>query len=477
MNIQYSVDESMGSQQSEGGSVYLAGYGAHAVSRLHATSDSGVDAMNMVSGEVHMMQTQEKMRSYNQSRPHKRKRATARKSLQTLFDAAATAGMELHGERNSEMTGSVGMSLASSQTEHGFQVGSVYSESSNFSEEKAAQVEESSRAEVDVPRAPLLALLTSERGSCITLSEIKAIVYSLIVDINDLHSANSVHKEVSIETVVLNVLDGRARAVLRTEDGHGLSLVASMGQGHPRVDGIDSYDPPEMTYCADHKRTLTDKSNMWSIGCLLFALLAGGELPFGELGVGIAGGEVLFMSIDRQQKWLEEYLCDRMEKINGSLLSVINDQTGSSKASQGIKGMKCFGFEDSVRGLLSSLLHVDPAQRMTALHALDHSWFDSVRDLLPSVTNERRSPPMSLLYSSSNKSADHLKRRISISPNVEASPENSCPYPIVGHLSQPLEVVLDGQVIVAKAIHALYFVPGQGTLMSAKPVAIHPVTD
>jgi hypothetical protein len=61
----------------------------------------------------------------------------------------------------------------------------------------------------------------------------------------------------------------------------------------------------------------------------------------------------------------------------------------------------------------------------------------------------------------------------SISTSSQQHP--ACPYPIVGHVAQPIEMEMDGQVVTMSALHAVYAVPGHGAMMAAAPVAVvHP---
>lgn len=49
---------------------------------------------------------------------------------------------------------------------------------------------------------------------------------------------------------------------------------------------------------------------------------------------------------------------------------------------------------------------------------------------------------------------------------------STCAYPVIGHVSQPVEVTQAGRRVMMSALHAVYDVPGHGAMMSAQPVAV-----
>ena len=373
------------------------------------------------------------------------------------------------------------------------------------------------------PRDQSVALLEllrdTDRGSSLSLSEAKALVYSLAKDFCEIHATRGVHTNVCLESTVLDIVDGEGRAIMLKEDDGGLCAhpAAEVVAGKVAVSVHKHTMPPEMAHCRQNvmHRLTTKNGNMWSLGCIMFALLAGGLDPFGSQGVGVCGGATLLLSVDRQQSWLSSFLSDRMRRINESKAggATVGDESlgeadhvscgGDGRGMRGTRvfavGYSMVGFDSFASDLLTRLLCVDPGQRLSAKEVLSHPWFDAVRNRLPRETmtalqgnsgqsredddlgNTRRSSGSENGHSVSEEqeqsersdlkySALHQKF-IFIDPSV-LSPMH--PYTLIGHVKKEIEFASLGETYAGIGVYAVYSVPHHGTMMSAKPIKVLP---
>ena len=376
------------------------------------------------------------------------------------------------------------------------------------------------RAEHRHQYVSLLELLTeTDRGSRLSLSEVKALVYSLAEDLGEVHEGRMLHTSTCLESAVLEIVDGAGRASLMVVPsslssssssvltGSASASLASRSFVWPAADVLAGRAPvcvhphtmpPEMAHCRQDAvhRVLTSKGNIWSLGCIMFALLAGGRDPFGAQGVGVCGGETMLLSLDRQQAWLSAHVLDAMRAINENKSFGKEGRHGEDARKTG-KRVFCavdgvVGFDDLAWDLLSRLLRADPGQRLTAKSVLSHPWFDGVRQCLPQrrrgVGEERKETPSTtmsterslsddqdeqqlLSYRSDLKYSELHQRYIFIDPSI-LSPMH--PYTLVGHVKKEITFESLGETYGGIGVYAVYDVPHHGTMMSAKPIKVNP---
>ena len=366
----------------------------------------------------------------------------------------------------------------------------------------------------------LLELLRdTDRGSSLSLPEAQALVFSLAQDFCEMHAARSVHTNVCLDSTVLDIVKGEGRARMLKEDGEGLWVhpVADVVAGKVAVSVHQPTMPPEMAHCRQNvmHRLTTSNGNMWSMGCIMFSLLAGGLDPFGSQGVGVCGGSALLLSVDKQQSWLSSFLSDRMRQINESKAGGARmvgeflgeaDHVSCGGDGDGMRGTRVFaigegmvGFDGLASDLLTGLLCVDPGQRLSAKQVLSHPWFDAVRNCIPRGTkaalqgnsrqsredgdfgNTRRSSDSENGRSefdeqeqserSDLKYSELHQKFIFIDPSV-LSPMH--PYTLIGHVKKEIEFESLGETYAGIGVYAVYSVPHHGTMMSAKPINVLP---
>ena len=446
-------------------------------------------------------------------RAPKRRRMMARRCLEAHFDAVAedkniqNQSIQVPAPYDDDLDTLLG-SAASSQTEaswpnrpeqrqnmsSNFQNVYQHDTNQNYSSDSGgtcgedsvvgchyALGEESSIAD-NFFTVPLLDLLASERGKCLTVEEVKAMVYGLVEDLLEIHESDCVHGQVTMESAVLQIHNGSARVCLRKNlhgedcvlDTNGSATMQRFG-----LQRVDSYAAPETIYCPEYVHA-SKTSNMWSIGCIVFAFLSGGQLPFGEHGIGVAGGETMFLSVDKQQEWLELYINQRMHDVNKMANFVGPEQNCGT-------GPKVLGFDSKSFDLIQCLLRADPAQRFTAEIMLKHPWFAGVSETVPrfnaeeACLDEESAPSLDhqdkeeAVYNRSNIYSKNNIDQISESWERQESlycSQSRLPYRMIGRIEQPIQVIMGGKMVQTKALHAVYLVPNQGAMMAAKPFKI-----
>ena len=256
--------------------------------------------------------------------------------------------------------------------------------------------------------------------------------------------------------------------------------------------------------------SFTPAGDMWGLGIVLFSLLSSGKLPFGETGVCCEGET---RTLDSVQHRLHRHLLCEVDDVNQ-----FSSVHAAGNMTQEEIEMRAIGFDPEAKSLLLGLLCADPAQRFTAADVLAHSWVAEAAPLVPQLPEQEqfqvsgKTISLQQQQEESTPSPSQLQRCMdgptsmqSLQSSQAPQPTNTvaataavmaaamaatqqkqqehpaavidfsapeCPYPIIGHVAQPLEVTIDGQSVTVSALHAVYAVPGHGAMMSAAPVAV-----
>lgn len=321
---------------------------------------------------------------------------------------------------------------------------------------------------------PLVDLLCqTDRGGTLSLVEVKALLYSIAKDLCDIHASGRVHTRVCFDSILLKIVQGTGRAsllaghedvIMRQSDLRNMRDAPQTEKNHV------AYIAPESLYCANNNkyhRSLTEKGNMWSFGCILFCLLSGGDILFEEsISMGDADGQLV--SVDKQQARITSYINNKITDMDMS-----PDTAGSL--------FHRIGFNTDAIHLIQSVLRVDPGQRLTAREVVKHPWFDGVRQCIPQYhqndvedagkADVLVSEEQELVQPANHQFSPLHNRFIYIDPSL-LSPMH--PYALVGHIKKEVHFESMGETFKAIGIFAVYDVPGHGTMMSAKPVRITP---
>jgi hypothetical protein len=355
---------------------------------------------------------------------------------------------------------------------------------------------------------PLRHLLMSERGRRLTALEAKAIILRVAEDLAALHAANAVHRRVSIESISLTTCIANGVAVAILPPGRSAAVLGSnrcyWALKDPVFDAVHA--PPEVACCpVDRPVAFTPAGDMWGLGIVLFSLLSAGRVPFSAPSclctVGGGGGQdgddgggsssmsissAMTSTVDALQRQLHSHINCQIDVMNQLSAAQAAGATGTTE--EDLMEMMAIGFDAHAKKLLLGLLHADPAQRFCAEDVLKHPWVAEAVPCVPKMppsslpfvqkTAREASPPMSdvlrrteqLGFTPQSNNPHHLPVATATAAPVTAPGE--CPYPIIGHVAQPLEVMIGGRKVTISALHAVYNVPGYGAMMSAAPSGV-----
>lgn len=131
-----------------------------------------------------------------------------------------------------------------------------------------------------------------------------------------------------------------------------------------RVGTLYSMSPETM------KGMYTDRADIWSLAVITYMLLSGGDKPFEgktpkELIAKVLMGDYTFDSRDHDN--------NNRNNDNTNI-----DNTGAVVAAAATNVWD--GISDSAKSFVRSLLVVNPAQRPSALQAMEHEWIRTYRD-------------------------------------------------------------------------------------------------
>ena len=413
----------------------------------------------------------------------KRKRKVVRKSLGKLFDTAAQDGdefclgashTETHSVASNEYSNSGANSSGTSDAEvwnHNASGGDSCRDdvtpAGNGAMAQQTELEQGHGVHVGSGNEQVVRLIDllreTDRGMMMSLLEVKAIMYSIAHDLYAIHADDRVHCQLSLDTVVLKITDGSGTASIKAGENNRKHIVL-LSQVKKLMDGlgveaVSDYGPPESASCSKQNYIVTEMGNMWSFGCLLFALLSGGETPFGPEGVKVCGEATLSSSIDRQQQWLSTYLENEIIHVNSC----------GKKVDEGM--MRVVGFDEDSIDLLHSLLRMDPGQRLTPSAVLGHPWFNGVRECLPQSDSVYDHEDACGKDMDNYEYSPSLEQYIFIDPSLLSAMH---PYQLIGHFNREIRFQSLGESFRGMAIFAVYHVPKHGSMISAKPIKIKP---
>jgi DNA-binding helix-hairpin-helix protein with protein kinase domain len=155
---------------------------------------------------------------------------------------------------------------------------------------------------------PLQRLLESARGARLTAAEAKAVVVRVAAELGALHAGGAVHRGVSLAAVSLALGPGGTAAATLARAGDAARTDAARVHWGARQPGAAAHEAPEVAGCPADRAAHTPAADVWALGALLFALLAGGRAPFGPAGVRAPQGAApppVNATVDALQRWLE----------------------------------------------------------------------------------------------------------------------------------------------------------------------------
>ena len=126
-------------------------------------------------------------------------------------------------------------------------------------------------------------------------------------DLCHLHDTGMLHRHVTIASIAVARSGNLATARLMP---HPFNIYAGPARRHlgPRTTGTDAYLAPELARCPLDAIAHTPACDLWALGVVLFVLLSGSHVPFGNRGLcwtSIPNMPRPNETVDRLQKWLQ----------------------------------------------------------------------------------------------------------------------------------------------------------------------------
>ncbi|WBW72532.1 serine/threonine protein kinase Gsk3 [Schizosaccharomyces osmophilus] len=207
--------------------------------------------------------------------------------------------------------------------------------------------------------------------------EVKLYIYQLLRSLAYIHASGICHRDIKPQNLLL---DPETGALKLCDFGSAKILVA----GEPNVSYICSryYRAPELIFGATD---YTPAIDVWSTGCVMAELMLGQPLFPGESGIDqlVEIIKILGTPTREQIKTMNpNYMEHRFPQIRPHPFSRVFSRSVPTEAID----------------LLTKLLQYTPNERLTALEAMCHSFFDELRDPNTRLPNSRnpQSPPRPL---------------------------------------------------------------------------------
>jgi len=217
----------------------------------------------------------------------------------------------------------------------------------------------------------------AEKGQIVPVHLIKIYLFQLTKAVNYMHLKKVVHRDIKPENVLVDAATNRIQLC-----DFGCSIVLEKESEFDEGDGNETYvmsryyRAPE---CILGNRFYGTEADLWSLGVV-----------FGELFLGT----ILFMGSSNMDQMREIILKlgwpteDELKEMNPSIdtFDAIDGVYGVDKNEKGESWNMIFcgvfEMEESAIEIISELLVYSPEDRLSALEALQHEYFDDVKNLI-----------------------------------------------------------------------------------------------
>ena len=254
--------------------------------------------------------------------------------------------------------------------------------------------------------------ILEERANGIAPEDVKSFIFQLLKSIEFCHRHGVIHRDIKPE----NLLIDENTNVLKLCD-FGFARTLPKKQKHPLTDYVATrwYRSPELLLGINYSKEV----DMWAIGCIMGEITDGDPLFPGESEIDqlYLIQKVLGQLTPEQ----EEHFRKNPRFIGLSFPDVSKPET-LQKHYVGKMSKKAIS-------LMEGFLEMDPAQRITALEALAHPYFDGIRD---EETNMLIKTYLKRSRGNSSSRADNrsktFKRKSSTEKRNSQSKKQSSPY-------------------------------------------------
>mmetsp|Transcript_13919 Transcript_13919/g.44136 ORF Transcript_13919/g.44136 Transcript_13919/m.44136 type:complete len:451 (+) Transcript_13919:478-1830(+) len=213
----------------------------------------------------------------------------------------------------------------------------------------------------------------AKQGQRMPVLYVKLYVFQICRALMHIHAMGVCHRDIKPQNLLVNT---QTHSLKLCDFGSAKRLV----KGEPNISYICSryYRAPELIFGATDYTTAID---VWSVGCVMAELLLGQPLFPGESGV------------DQLVEIIKVLGTPTREEIHSMNPNYTEFKFPQIKAHPWSKVFSKKLPQDAV-DLVSSLLQYSPQKRITALGALQHPFFDELKDPATRLPNGRPLPPL-----------------------------------------------------------------------------------
>ncbi|KAI9687585.1 MAG: regulator of ime2 [Bathelium mastoideum] len=216
----------------------------------------------------------------------------------------------------------------------------------------------------------------SKMKTTMPILEVKLYIYQLFRSLAYIHSMGICHRDIKPQNLLLDPSSG----VLKLCDFGSAKILV---ENEPNVSYICSryYRAPELIFGATN---YTTKIDVWSTGCVMAELMLGQPLFPGESGIDQLVEIIKVLGTptrDQIRTMNPNYMEHKFPQIKPHPFSKV-DTTSLKQRSQLLIGHNQVfrRAEPSAIDLISRLLEYTPTQRLSAIEAMVHPFFDDLRD-------------------------------------------------------------------------------------------------
>ena len=166
-----------------------------------------------------------------------------------------------------------------------------------------------------------------------TEREASFIIYQILLAIRYCHKMGIVHRDIKPENIMIEKKESNGLLRVKLID-FGVAKIFSLNVNHKTIAGSSIYMAPEVL-----RANYNESSDLWSIGVILYILLIGQPPFFG--------------------------------KSENEISQAIK------KGKYDISNSQYISLSQNAKDLIAKLLKINPQERITALEALNHPWFNT----------------------------------------------------------------------------------------------------